>query len=76
MITTAIVKKGGLYITDLNDIKYLKTKTVQVDITILDKRGMKPAKKKRFNPADFRGIISIKNLDKQIKRIREEWDRL
>lgn len=76
MITTAIVKKGGLYITDLNDISKLKTKTVQVDITILDKPGMKPKKEKQFNPADFRGLISLKNLKKEIKRMRDEWDRL
>jgi len=76
MITTAIVKKGGLYITDLNDISKLKTKTVQGDITILDKPGMKPKKGKKFNPADFRGLISMKNLKKEIKRIRDERDRL
>jgi len=76
MITTAIVKKGGLYITDLNDISNLKTKTVQVDITILDKPEMKPKKEKQFNPADFRGLISMKNLNKEIRRIRDEWVRI
>lgn len=76
MITTAIVKKSGLYITGLNDISKLKTKTVQVDITILDKAEMKPRKGKKINPADFRGLISLENLKKEIKRIRDEWDRL
>ena len=73
MITTAIVKKGGLYITDLNDIGRLKAKTVQVDITILEKQVKK---KKQFDPSSFRGLISIKNLKREIKRIRGEWDRL
>ena len=73
MITTAIVKKGGLYITDLNNINKLKTKTVQVDITILGKPAQSPKKKKQFNPEDFRGLINMKNLRKEIKRIRDEW---
>lgn len=76
MITTAIVKKGGLYISDFNDINKLKAKTVQVDITILEKPEIEPKRKKRFNPAEFRGLISITNLRKEIKRIRGEWDRL
>lgn len=75
MITTAIVKKGGLYITDLDDIRKLKTKKVQVDITILEKPETKTKKKKPFNPSDFRGLISIKNLKKEINRIRKEWER-
>lgn len=76
MITTAIVKNGGLYITDLTDISKLKAKTVQVDITILEKPEIEPKRKKRFNPAEFRGLISNTNLTKGIKRIRGEWDRL
>ncbi|MBF8277376.1 MAG: hypothetical protein HW390_2449 [Candidatus Brocadiaceae bacterium] len=75
MITTAIVKKDGLYITDFNDVRKLKTKTVQVDITIIEKPAAKPKKKRHFNPADFRGLISITNLKEEIKRIRSEWDR-
>ena len=76
MITTAIVKKGGLYITDINNISKLKAKTVRVDITILEKPEAKPRKKKQFNPSDFRGLISVRNLKKEIKRIRDEWGRL
>jgi hypothetical protein len=71
-----MVKKGGLYITDLNEIGKLKTKTVQVDITILENPAQEPKKKKQFNPADFRGLISIKNLKKEINRMRDEWVRL
>lgn len=76
MITTAIVKKGGLYITDISNISKFKAKTVQVDITILDKPVAKPRKKKQFNPSDFRGLINIKKLKKEIRHIRDEWDRL
>lgn len=76
MITTAIVKNGGLYITDLNDISSLKAKKVKVDITILGQPEARPKKKKLFNPANYRGLLSIKNLKKEIKGIRTEWDRL
>ncbi|HAM49911.1 MAG TPA: hypothetical protein DCP92_04160 [Nitrospiraceae bacterium] len=75
MITTAIVKKGGLYIPDLKDINNLKAKTVQVDITILKKPEIK-TQKKEFRPENFRGLIRIPNLKKEVKRIRCEWDRL
>ncbi len=76
MITTAIVKKGGLYIPDVTDINRLNAKTVRVDITILEQSEIVPRKKRQFNPSNFRGLISIKNLKKEIKRIRGEWDRL
>lgn len=76
MITTAVVKKGGLYVPDLSEKIKLKTGTVLVDITILRNPVIKPKKKKRFNPSDFKGLISTMNLDKEIKRIRNEWDRL
>lgn len=77
MITTAIVKRGGLYITGLNDISKLKEKIVQVDITILDKpETAKPKSKKQFNPSEFRGLISVANLRKEIQRVRGEWDRV
>ena len=76
MITTAIVKKGGLYITDLDDMRKLKTKTVQVDITILRQPAAGSKRKKPFNPAEFRGLIKVPNLKAEIKRLRAEWDRV
>jgi len=76
MITTAIVKKSGLYITDLNDISSLKSKKVKVDITILEQPRAGTKKKKKFNPSSFRGLLSLKNIKKEIKSIRAEWDRL
>ncbi len=77
MITTAVVKKGGLYISDFKDVSGLKAKTVRVDITILDQEETGPKKKKKkFNPSNFRGVICVKNLKREIKLMRGEWDRL
>jgi len=32
--------------------------------------------KKEFNPEDFIGTLKIKDVDKSLKDMRDEWDRI
>ena len=56
--------------------KEFKNQKVEVLILPLTKKQEK--KKKTFNPDDFEGILNIdpEIVDKELKNMRDEWERL
>ena len=53
-------------------------KNQKVELLILPLLEKQRKKKEKFIPDDFEGILNIDvgNLEKEIKRMREEWERL
>ncbi len=31
---------------------------------------------REFDPGDFSGVLNIENIDREIKNMRDEWDRI
>lgn len=64
---------------DIVDIP-MEFKNKKVEVLILPFHKMKPPskKKKKFKPEDFEGILNIdkKDIEKEIKRMRDEWERI
>jgi predicted metalloenzyme YecM len=53
-------------------------KDQKVEVLILPLPEEKKKKKKEFNPDDFIGVLKIdsKELEKEIKSMRDEWERI
>ena len=50
----------------------------KVEVIILPVLESKSSKKvqEKFNPDDFSGVMKIKDIDKKIQSIRDEWERV
>lgn len=51
----------------------LKHQEVELLIFPVKETSEKP--KKRFNPDDYAGVLHIKNIEQEIRALRNEWER-
>jgi hypothetical protein len=66
-------------LVDIVDIPTeFKNKKVEVLILPFHEKKRPSKKKKKFNPEDFEGILNIdkRDIEKEIKRMRNEWERI
>lgn len=46
----------------------------KVEVLILPVENDELESEKKFNPLDFYGVSQIDNIDREIEKIREEWN--
>ena len=66
-------------LVDIVDIPMeFRNKKVEVLILPLHKIKLPSKKKQKFNPEEFEGILNIgkNDIEKEIKRMRDEWERI
>ncbi len=54
----------------------MKNQKVEVIILPVLESGSSKKKQKKFDPDDFSGVMKIKDIDKKIQSVRDEWERV